>query len=69
MDQTSLFSALEGQPNRPTAVSPPPTTDPFRAPDFGEDEPYWPEDTQDPAPAPVAGSARPSRSARPPKAA
>ncbi len=57
---------MEGQPSRPAAVSPPPTTDPFRAPDFGEDEPYWPEDAQDPAPSPVA---RPTRSARPPKAA
>ncbi|GAB2938895.1 hypothetical protein GCM10027075_44110 [Streptomyces heilongjiangensis] len=57
---------MEGQPSRPAAVSPPPTTDPFRAPDFGEDEPYWPEDDQDPAPSPVA---RPTRSVRPPKAA
>ncbi|RZB17577.1 hypothetical protein StrepF001_22695 [Streptomyces sp. F001] len=49
MDLTTLFSALEGQPRRSTAVSPPPTTKPFQAPDFGEDEIFWSEDAQVPA--------------------
>ncbi|PLW72184.1 hypothetical protein C0036_13935 [Streptomyces sp. DJ] len=51
IDSTSLFSALEGQPRRSAAVSPPPTTQPFRAPDFGEDEFLWSEDEQVPAPS------------------
>ncbi|KAB1149179.1 hypothetical protein F7R91_05290 [Streptomyces luteolifulvus] len=50
IDSTSLFSALERQPRRSTAVSPPPTTKPFQAPDFGEDEIFWSEDAQVPAP-------------------
>ncbi|AZQ40575.1 hypothetical protein EJ357_24990 [Streptomyces cyaneochromogenes] len=54
MDPTSLFSALEGQPRRSTAVSPPPTTQPFQAPDFGEDEILWSEDAQEPSPGPRA---------------
>ncbi|ARP74217.1 hypothetical protein LK07_17830 [Streptomyces pluripotens] len=49
MDPTSLFSALEGQPRCSTAASPPPTTDPFRAPDFGEDGTLPPEDAKEPA--------------------
>ncbi|OLZ65617.1 hypothetical protein AV521_31000 [Streptomyces sp. IMTB 2501] len=43
MDLTSLFSALEGQPRCSAAASPPPTTNPFQAPDFGEDETFLPE--------------------------
>jgi hypothetical protein len=46
---TSLFSALEEQPRRPAAASPPPTTNPFQAPDFGEDETLPLEDAQEPA--------------------
>ncbi len=47
---TSLFSAPEGQPSRTAAASPPPATNPFQAPDFGEDE-TWPfDDAQEPAP-------------------
>lgn len=46
---TSLFSAPEGQPRGTTAVSPSPTTNPFQAPDFGEDETFAPEDVQEPA--------------------
>ncbi|MGW5659504.1 hypothetical protein ACWEWG_05295 [Streptomyces sp. NPDC003758] len=43
-----LFSALDGQPRCSTAASPPPTTKPFRAPDFGQDE-TWPiEDAEEP---------------------
>jgi hypothetical protein len=33
-----LFSAPEGATHAATAASPPPTTSPFQAPDFGEDE-------------------------------
>ncbi|GGM94071.1 hypothetical protein GCM10011578_012920 [Streptomyces fuscichromogenes] len=58
IDSTSLFSALEGQPRRSTAVSPPPTTDPFQAPDFGEDEILWSEDAQEPAPGMRAGRSK-----------
>lgn len=51
IDSTSLFSALEGQPRRSSTVIPPPTTQPFQSPDFGEDESLWsPEDEQEPAP-------------------
>lgn len=46
----SLFSAPEGQPRRSTAPSPPPTTEPFQAPDFGEDEIFRSEDAQESAP-------------------
>jgi hypothetical protein len=46
----SLFSAPEGQPRRSTAVSPPPATNPFQAPDFGEDEVFSSEDERVPAP-------------------
>ncbi|PZH06104.1 hypothetical protein C1I97_18390 [Streptomyces sp. NTH33] len=49
MDLTSLFSALEGQPRCATAASPPPTTNPFQAPDFGEDETFLLEEVQEPA--------------------
>ncbi|PWI07358.1 hypothetical protein DIZ27_28285 [Streptomyces sp. NWU339] len=49
IDLTSLFSAPEGQPRRSTAASPPPTTNPFQAPDFGEDEAFPLEDPQEPA--------------------
>ncbi|MEU1706591.1 hypothetical protein ABZ478_14445 [Streptomyces sp. NPDC005706] len=48
---TSLFSALEGQPSRSAAVSPPPATNPFQAPDFGDDETLLFEDVQEPDPA------------------
>jgi len=53
---TSLFSALEGQPRRSSAASPPPATNPFQAPDFGEDETLPFEDVQEPAPG--VGAAR-----------
>ncbi|MGR6971041.1 hypothetical protein ACU639_15835 [Streptomyces cynarae] len=44
-----LFSALDGKPRSSTAASPPPTTKPFQAPDFGQDE-TWPfEGTEEPA--------------------
>ncbi|OQD53502.1 hypothetical protein BM536_028560 [Streptomyces phaeoluteigriseus] len=50
MDSTSLFSAPEGAPRSATATSPPPTANPFQAPDFGdfaefaENENFPPED-------------------------
>jgi hypothetical protein len=44
IEPTSLFSAPEGQTRRSTAASPPPVTNPFRAPDFGEDETFPPEE-------------------------
>jgi hypothetical protein len=46
---TSLFSALEGQSGCATAASPPPATNPFQAPHFGEDETLPLEDAQEPA--------------------
>ncbi|MFF5479104.1 hypothetical protein ACFY5C_17400 [Streptomyces sp. NPDC012935] len=49
IELTSLFSAPEGQPRRSTAASPPPATDPFQAPDFGEDESFLLDDAQEPA--------------------
>lgn len=49
IDLTSLFSALEGQPRCSTAASPPPTANPFQAPDFGEDETLPLDDAQEPA--------------------
>ncbi|MCI3153410.1 hypothetical protein ELQ39_16925 [Streptomyces sp. GB4-14] len=49
MDSTSLFSAPEGQTHSSTG-SPRPTTQPFQAPDFGDDEFLWAEDAQQPAP-------------------
>ncbi|MFF3638737.1 hypothetical protein [Streptomyces sp. NPDC002250] len=48
---TSLFSALEAQPGRSAAVSPPPATNPFQAPDFGDDETLLLDDTLEPDPA------------------
>ncbi|MEV6023019.1 hypothetical protein [Streptomyces sp. NPDC052036] len=54
IDLTSLFSALEGQPRRSAAASPPPATNPFQAPDFGEDETFLLDDAQEPASAPRA---------------
>ncbi|THC48253.1 hypothetical protein E7X38_31730 [Streptomyces sp. Akac8] len=53
MDSTSLFSAPEGQTHS-SAASPRPTTQPFQAPDFGEDETFWAEDAQQPAQDPKA---------------
>ncbi|TXJ76691.1 hypothetical protein E2C11_22070 [Streptomyces lavendulae] len=50
MDSSSLFSAPEGQPRCPTAASPPPATNPFQAPDFGEADTFPPDDAQPPAP-------------------
>lgn len=58
IDPKSLFSALEGQTRRSTAVSPPPTTNPFQAPDFAEDEFFWSEDAQEPAPGTRAARPR-----------
>lgn len=49
IDLTPLFSALDGQPRCSTAASPPPTTKPFQAPDFGHDETLPLEDAQEPA--------------------
>ncbi|MGW5205733.1 hypothetical protein ACWEQ5_13870 [Streptomyces griseoincarnatus] len=49
IDSTSLFSAPTGQ-TRSSTGSPRPTTQPFQAPDFGEDETLWAEDAQQPAP-------------------
>ncbi|PTH87416.1 hypothetical protein C9J60_18900 [Streptomyces sp. A244] len=40
MEPTSLFSAVEGQPSLSRAASPPPATNPFQAPDFGEAETF-----------------------------
>ncbi|MCT7354752.1 hypothetical protein N4P33_21720 [Streptomyces sp. 15-116A] len=59
IDSTSLFSAVEGQPRRSTAVSPPPATNPFQAPDLPEDETLWSEeDVREPAPGPRAARRR-----------
>ncbi|MFE3637891.1 hypothetical protein [Streptomyces cellostaticus] len=55
---TSLFSALEGQPSRSAAASPPPAINPFQAPDFGDEETLPPDDAQEPATAPVVRAAR-----------
>ncbi|MET7485035.1 hypothetical protein [Streptomyces sp. NPDC005538] len=33
-----MFSAPEGASRHPSAGSPPPATNPFQAPDFGEDD-------------------------------
>ncbi|QEV69127.1 hypothetical protein DMH26_19335 [Streptomyces sp. WAC 05379] len=54
MEPTSLFSAVEGQPRRSVAASPPPATNPFQAPDFGVDETFLPEEVEEPAPGPRA---------------
>lgn len=40
IDLTSLFSAPEGAPRYATAASPPPATNPFQAPDLGENETF-----------------------------
>jgi hypothetical protein len=40
---------MEGQPGYTTPASPPPTTNPFQTPDFGEDEAFLPEEAQEPA--------------------
>ncbi|AWW42595.1 hypothetical protein DN051_22470 [Streptomyces cadmiisoli] len=50
MELTSLFSALEGRPRRSTPASPPPATNPFQAPDFGEDEIFLAEEAEEPTP-------------------
>ncbi|MEU6544654.1 MULTISPECIES: hypothetical protein [unclassified Streptomyces] len=43
-----MFSApFEGQPRRTGAASPPPTTTPFQAPDFGDEEGVWAEEADD----------------------
>src|SRR5207245_221659 len=63
IDPTSLFSAPEGQPRRSAAASPPPVTNPFQAPDFGEDELFLPEDAHEPASAMRTG--RPKAAAWP----
>ncbi|WP_406201343.1 MULTISPECIES: hypothetical protein [unclassified Streptomyces] len=47
IELTSLFSAPEGQPRRSAAASPPPATNPFQAPDFGEDETFLFEDAEE----------------------
>lgn len=48
IDSSSLFSAPEGQPRCPAAASPPPATNPFQAPDFGEADTFPPDDVQPP---------------------
>ncbi|GGP88495.1 hypothetical protein GCM10010249_02600 [Streptomyces roseolilacinus] len=50
IDSTPLFSALEGAPRSSAAALPPPTTNPFQAPDFGEDDDAVFEDAQEPVP-------------------
>ncbi|MER5603812.1 hypothetical protein [Streptomyces sp. NPDC002265] len=68
---TSLFSALEGQPRRSAEALPPPTTDPFQAPDFGAaeafPEAFPPEDAPAPArtPRPARRAPRTPRTPRP----
>ncbi|MEU9055711.1 MULTISPECIES: hypothetical protein [unclassified Streptomyces] len=47
IELTSLFSAPEGQPRRSTTASPPPATNPFQAPDFGDDETFPFEDAEE----------------------
>ncbi len=51
-----LFSAPEGAPSYATEASPPPATNPFQAPDFGEDETFLMEDAQ--ASVPDTGTVR-----------
>ncbi|PJN34685.1 hypothetical protein CG747_38960 [Streptomyces sp. CB02959] len=58
MDPTSLFSAPEGPPRYATAASPPPATNPFQAPDFGEDQTPLPDEAQGPASGPRAARPR-----------
>ncbi len=48
IDLTSLFSALEGQPRCSSAAAPPPATNPFQTPDFGEDETFPLEEAKGP---------------------
>lgn len=57
IEPTSLFSAVEGQTRRSRAASPTPATNPFQAPDFGEDETFPLDDVME-QPAP---SGRPAR--------
>ncbi|MFG2634179.1 hypothetical protein ACGFX8_09555 [Streptomyces sp. NPDC048362] len=47
IDSTSLFSAPDGQPRASAAASPPPATNPFQAPDFGDDDFFAFEDEQE----------------------
>jgi hypothetical protein len=51
---TSLFSAPAEATRHATAASPPPATNPFQAPDLGEDETYY-DDAQAPFPGIDAG--------------
>lgn len=46
INPNSLFSAPEGAPDQAPAASPPPTTNPFQAPDFGENETFLIEGEQ-----------------------
>ncbi|MCF0085424.1 hypothetical protein ACH4KC_15145 [Streptomyces griseoaurantiacus] len=46
IDSTSLFSAPEGAPRGSAAASPPPVTDPFHAPDFGDEADLGFEETE-----------------------
>ncbi|MBO8190036.1 hypothetical protein JW592_32000 [Streptomyces sp. DW4-2] len=50
IDPTSLFSAPEEHSRRFAAALAPPTTNPFQAPDFGEDDNFPPADGQGPVP-------------------
>lgn len=48
IELNAMFSAPEAQTRSSGAASPPPVTNPFQAPDFGEDDfPF--EDAQEPA--------------------
>ncbi|GGV48266.1 hypothetical protein GCM10010293_57930 [Streptomyces griseoflavus] len=49
IETTSLFSAPETQPSGPAAASPPPATNPFQSPEFGEDDAFAPEEGHGPA--------------------
>ncbi|OSP44784.1 hypothetical protein B7767_03040 [Streptomyces sp. 13-12-16] len=58
IEPTSLFSAPAMLPRPSVAASPPPATNPFLSPDFGEDETFVPEDAHDPAPDTRAARSR-----------
>jgi hypothetical protein len=53
-----LFSAVEGQTRCSSAASPTPATNPFQAPDFGEDETFPLEDVTEQQPAATGRPAR-----------
>ncbi|MFF7735141.1 MULTISPECIES: hypothetical protein [unclassified Streptomyces] len=51
---------MEGQTSRSRAASPAPATNPFQAPDFGEDDTFSFDDVTE-QPAQPASSGRPAR--------